>query len=99
MPAFSIDEFDASSKTQFVGYSSADIIFSVDWDDVDHYATAVLLKKALVILNEHWEDNKYSHLNLAPASESDEEDDDAWQNQYEQAKDIMRYLEFKGEKQ
>lgn len=98
MPAFSISEFDANSKTQFVECPLADAIFSVDWDDVDHYATAILLKKALIILNEHWEDNKYSHLNLAPESENDEEDDDAWENQYEQAKDIMKYLEFKDEK-
>lgn len=93
MATFKLADFDEYGKRQFIECSEGDIELVVDWDDVNHYETAVLLRKALCILNDNWNDPRYTDLDVEPVtSTNDEEAEKLWEARYREAKEIMRSL-------
>lgn len=71
----------------------------VDIDDVDQVKTAANLRKALVILNFHWDLQRWEYASyipdacqLATTEETDEESDVRWKRRDAKYREIMKYL-------
>ena len=60
---FTINKYTGDGKRIFISSPESNFQLMMDNDDVEHYIAAANLRKALEILNKHWEDSNYANLN------------------------------------
>lgn len=71
------------------GYGEASR-FVVNWDDCDLRGMAYVTRKMMAILNDRWDDEEYSYLDLTPQPDGDE--DETYNHRMAEATAIMKDL-------
>lgn len=96
---FKVSGQNGDGKDLFVGFAdSSELRITIDTDDVDTFTVAVLTRRMLKVLNDHWNDPEYSDMVVEawPEFGDDEAGEDASEayseERYERGEKILREL-------
>lgn len=77
-----------NGKDLFIGTPLPDLRITLDIDDVVKIRAAYGIRRLLAVLNDHWNDPEYAHIEAEEVQDSEE----AWDGAYEKGMAIIQSI-------